>query len=369
MKATGIYWFIKGGLFTNWTLLWITAAGSANAYPAVQAGNTTSVFTADIVRTPQRLGLPPLLAYDTFTRSNGAIGSTETVGPDGQTTPTRVWTGATFTVASNAAINTPTLGADVVVNGDFDADTDWGKGTGWTIAAGVASKAAGTGSFLTQAALVARTWYSGTMEISAFVAGSLLALNSQSGANANGIWLLGGYSRASTDVGLWAGSTANFSLDNIIIKSLTASEVFSSISVGENDVIADVNLTKNALSIATFGLVLCLDSAAIPANYLVCYLDRSAITLGKIVAGVFTQLITASITYSAGATLRAIKSGTSVSVYYNNAQVGTIQTVSDAGIISNTLHGLMSTDPLNVMDTFVLRSVDGAYNALDKYIK
>lgn len=31
------------------------------------------------------------------------------------------------------------VGADVVVNGDFAADTDWTKGTGWTIAADIAS--------------------------------------------------------------------------------------------------------------------------------------------------------------------------------------------------------------------------------------
>lgn len=39
---------------------------------------------------------------------------------------------------------------DVVTNGEFAADTDWTKGTGWTIAAGVAAGAAGTGSDLEQ---------------------------------------------------------------------------------------------------------------------------------------------------------------------------------------------------------------------------
>jgi hypothetical protein len=31
------------------------------------------------------------------------------------------------------------LGPNVIVNGTFDADTDWSKGPGWTIAGGVAS--------------------------------------------------------------------------------------------------------------------------------------------------------------------------------------------------------------------------------------
>lgn len=45
MRATGIIWFIKGGAFTNFTQLWVTSAGSSSASPAVQAGNTASVFT------------------------------------------------------------------------------------------------------------------------------------------------------------------------------------------------------------------------------------------------------------------------------------------------------------------------------------
>jgi len=38
---------------------------------------------------------------------------------------------------------------ELVVNGDFDTDTDWTKGTGWTIAAGVATATAGFSSLLT----------------------------------------------------------------------------------------------------------------------------------------------------------------------------------------------------------------------------
>ena len=39
---------------------------------------------------------------------------------------------------------------NLVTNGGFDTDTDWTKGTGWTIAAGVASHSTGTASLLTQ---------------------------------------------------------------------------------------------------------------------------------------------------------------------------------------------------------------------------
>ena len=54
------------------------------------------------------------------------------------------WQRNTHVVQVQAATNT-------AVNGTFSADTDWTKGTGWTIASGQASKAAGTASALSQA--------------------------------------------------------------------------------------------------------------------------------------------------------------------------------------------------------------------------
>lgn len=49
------------------------------------------------------------------------------------------------------AISPLTFGASIVTNGDFAADANWTKGTGWTISGGSANKAAGTAAFLTQA--------------------------------------------------------------------------------------------------------------------------------------------------------------------------------------------------------------------------
>ncbi len=42
------------------------------------------------------------------------------------------------------------LGPELTVNGSFNTDTAWTKGTGWTIGSGVASKSAGTAAALSQ---------------------------------------------------------------------------------------------------------------------------------------------------------------------------------------------------------------------------
>jgi hypothetical protein len=58
------------------------------------------------------------------------------------------------------------IGGELVTNGTFDADSDWTKGTGWTIGSGVATKTAGTAAALAQSeTLVAGTWYKATFTV------------------------------------------------------------------------------------------------------------------------------------------------------------------------------------------------------------
>ena len=118
-------------------------------------------------------------------------------------------------------------------------------------------------------------------------------------------------------------------------------------------------------------MVLNLDDAATPANFLVAYHDGTNATLLKCVAGTYTSVITAVAAYAANKTMRVVKDGTSVSLFYNGAKVGTTQTVSDAGIISNTLHGLFSTYASNILDNFSVfpRGNGSEYSKLDKWIK
>ena len=107
--GTGYYLFIKGGIYTNWTLLYQTALGSTAVYPVISSYN--SISTADNIRIPTSTWLPTPLAYDTFTRADGAIGSSETTGPDSQTTPSLAWTGGA--ISSNKNVITPSLGSEM----------------------------------------------------------------------------------------------------------------------------------------------------------------------------------------------------------------------------------------------------------------
>lgn len=67
------------------------------------------------------------------------------------------------------------LGTELVTNGDFAADANWTKGTGWTIGSGVATKTAGSASLLSQAVtLVAGKHYQLSAQITR-TAGTLTA--------------------------------------------------------------------------------------------------------------------------------------------------------------------------------------------------
>lgn len=104
LRSSGAFYYIKGGAYTTWTLFWLsTTNNAATVYPTLS--NRNMISTHDFIRVPSTLWLPTPLAYDTFTRSNGALGNTETTGPDGQAVTARAWTATlgTWAIASNVA--------------------------------------------------------------------------------------------------------------------------------------------------------------------------------------------------------------------------------------------------------------------------
>ncbi len=93
-----------------------------------------------------------------------------------------------------------------------------------------------------------------------------------------------------------------------------------------------------------------VDDPANPQNFIISYLDGAGnLKTDKCVGGTYTAIagLTGAITYVAGQRPRIVCSGNNVSAYYNGTQVGTTQTVSDAGIVSNKNHGLFSTYAAN----------------------
>lgn len=388
LRAVGAYYFVKEtNDFANWTLLFITSGDStASLYPSVavrdawSSGNNISSF----LRVPKQTWLPTPLAFDSFTRANGAIGTSEVIGPDSQEVLARTWTGVTFTVSSNKVINTPTEGSELIVNGDFtnwtgDDPDNWSPNAPEDANNYVTENPGGECQLISdnsvfigvyQSVLVAKTWYIVEIDITARVSGSLAvqagSANTISLLSSTGSKVIAGIADGPAFV-LVKNSACDITFDDVSLKALTLSSLFSSLSANTQNVVADVDLVMSTETPA--GLVICLDSAASPANFIIGYHDGVwGVHLQKCVAGTYTDLISAAAAYSPNATLRIIKDDESVDVFYNGVKIGTTQTVSDVGVKDNTIHGLFSTYAGNTLDNFTLFPRKTTYNGLNRFI-
>ncbi|KKU59050.1 MAG: hypothetical protein UX82_C0029G0001, partial [Microgenomates group bacterium GW2011_GWE1_47_12] len=391
-RGTGTYYYVKSGsgIYTYWTLVFISDNSSADLYPVIYYDTDgNSIYNYDYTRIPTTSWLPTPLAYDTFTRADGTIGNSETTGPDSQTTPALAWTGGA--ISSNTNVITPSLGSELITNAGLEGTYVDGVAPNWstvnsstlteetTIIHGgsssqkVVANLNGGGIKANTNSLTNGTWYSSSawvyneqtgVYIWRIYDGLTYFLNYSPNIGTTGTWTqLVGTGRATNTTSSYGqpnflsnNSGKTFYVDDTTFKPLTLSSLFSTVSTSDTDVIADANVTMTAGTQA--GLVTNLDDATTPANFLIAYHDGTYVKLDKNVGGTYTNLISVAKTYSAGATLRVITYTSSgslkVRVYYNNALVGSEQTVSDAGIISNTKHGLFSTYEGNSFDNFTL---------------
>jgi len=337
--------------------------------------------------TPVEAAYGDCLAYDSFSDDDAY---SETTGPSSEACPQLTWSGATWTVAGGSVSNAPTsMGNELLTNPGFESDYVSGVAPYWSRARGTWTESADVhgGSKAQQlnnlagndaygysniASIDADNWLSVSVfgkrlvgygnfaitknfgDYSAITIFKSINTASYTSQTITGRTPLSGNYKiniyAATDV----SSDANSVLyDDATMKILTTSTLFRSLNVGSTNVLAQVAITRDIGS--QTGLVLNLDNAETPANFAIAYLDGAGyVKLDKIVGGTYSNVISNAVTYVVGYTLRVVKDGTSYSVYYNGTQVGTTQTISDAGIVDNTIYGLFSTYSANKFDDFLV---------------
>lgn len=71
LHNNGSFEFVKGGVFTNWTLFYsIIGYSNTSAYPSVCTATNTTVSTVAFLRVPNRLYTPTPLVSDSFTNAS-----------------------------------------------------------------------------------------------------------------------------------------------------------------------------------------------------------------------------------------------------------------------------------------------------------
>jgi hypothetical protein len=271
--------------------------------------------------------------------------------------------GPTVSHAANKAYIAPLGGDEIIVNGGMDADTNWSKGTGWTIAAGVASKASGTASNLnaTVPPLTVGGWFVTTFTVSNYVAGNFS--NRYGGTNgvlrsANGTFTETAITD-NTNYSVRGDATADGDIDDVTSQQLALADILGLYQGSSADVYLrdDLTITDDFQA----GLSARWDSATAPASGIIVYFDRGAteqIVVGKYVSGTYTEVSATAATYSAGAKLEVRCIGSEVHVIYNGAHVVT-DTISDSEITANVLHGIFGTENATTHET-VHKYITGA---------
>jgi peptidoglycan/xylan/chitin deacetylase (PgdA/CDA1 family) len=314
---------------------------------------------------------------DLFARADGAlVGWLYSVGK--------------WAIASNKAVCTPTLGSEILTNPTFEGTYASGVAPNWLfVGSGTptesadahggskAQQMAGTASadrIQATVTTVANQWYrlTGWGKRTAGTANNVRQVLEQGALFTQGSLLDEAAYTQHTMVAVAPGTT-NFRVrpcyqaaagvgDTVIVddasfKKITQVDCFA--FPGNQFITADpwvktrITLTDNEQA----GIAICVDSNTNPQNGLVAVIRQGGLWLKKLLNGVWSNLIDdVGIGYAANRKLEIIKSGTSVSVYYNGTQVSTTKTVTDTAIINNRWHGLFSTDPGASFSGFLCKS-------------
>ena len=304
------------------------------------------------------------------------------------------FTGSTWTISSGVALNTPTLGSEIVANGGFEtagaggADiwADWAETAGsGTLADEAAAPLVGSHSAKITGGAGLDSLISQTYVVLAGKKYQYEFMHKGDGAGYGGSYIYDftNYAFINSSIPAAPGATSTFPtifttpttplpcvsigvpltspgntlicwFDSVSLKESTLNTWYSFVDSKRNDLIV-----KAAWNIPYFGsgieagVILNADSNTNPQNYAkVVHNGASTISLIKCVAGTLSTVYSGSVAYSAGKYVECRKSGTTYQVFYNGSQIGTDQTISDAGIIGNKYHGLVSNYGSNNANSF-----------------
>lgn len=306
------------------------------------------------------------------------------------------WTAPTWTIASGAAKNTPTLGQELVTNGTFEVDL-----TGWSAGASpdllernTTTPIDGLGDLHIQDndnddsyalgsavsmgignhylySMIARkvgtrtaTVGVGTSTATTFTSANLDGINSRNITTSNAFYSGILYAKANVSAypkAVLNGEASNreIYMDDVSVKQLTPGSVFAKIN-HDLDAVSFIRAGFTLRAGARAGVFGWWDGVGGLQNCVVAWHDGTTIYLDKYVGALRTNLIALASTYVSGAIIEIRRgAGTNLfDLWYNGVQVSTAQTISDAAIISNKVFGLFSTDPLNTFTTVRVEAPD-----------
>lgn len=238
--------------------------------------------------------------------------------------------------------NVPVAGDDVIINGEFAADTDWTKNAGWSIADGKAT-CNGLNGGIYQIRHIAGWWYKNTFDCTDYTSGYVSSL-------------IGGYP------GLYINSVATIShIDRATINEIAG--LYSVEFIGSvGSVVSDPLPIDQLIAFRNYGHQVSIASAltlttGFPGgvvsrlsvnpdgtlNFVHCWHDGTNLHLDTVVNSyTVVSKVNAAAAYGAGRVIEIRLSGNTTQAFYHGSQIGTDQDIS--AVPAGTYAGLFSTD-------------------------
>ena len=121
-----------------------------------------------------------------------------------------------------SVLPTPSYGTELITNGDFQTDSDWTKGTGWSIGGGVASCVSDNNNLSQNVGVTANKNYKVTFDVSAYTSGTLSidigSSSSQTTASSGSKTFY--FTTTSTNDLRFYGGAFRGSIDNVSVKEV-----------------------------------------------------------------------------------------------------------------------------------------------------
>lgn len=294
-----------------------------------------------------------------------------------------VWTGPTWTEVLGNLTNNPILGTEQLINGNMESGDPTIATWAYNAATGTRfseERTGGSGNYSMLLTSTSATFGTHARQNSTSTANKWVHFSAwHKNGSQTGILRLynNGLVPAGVEINLNSTDWTNYVLDNVLttansriglvlagntlgatsywddasVKEFTLSELFRTTPFSSDGTFG-VKITS-LIPGSVAGVVINLDNALSPANFVFGYHAGSTIVLGKCVAGIYTSLIKTASTFVSGAVLQIVKTGTTYTLKYNGSTIGSSQTISDSGVINNVLVGWMSTNSGNIFDTSV----------------
>jgi uncharacterized membrane protein len=291
----------------------------------------------------------------------------------------------TWSIGINQLTNTPTQGSNALTDGGLETWASATNLTSWTEsvagtstvnqetssvhggsnAARLDVDSSGSSVFISQNAATNGTWY----QLVGWAKNSTTGKSFSLGTAANpwavvkNLVLTTAYAQytvadRATAAGLVISRSSGLSasssiyLDDLTLYPLTLNQLFA-VRLGTANpasVAANLTITQGCVC----GVVYGLDSYTAPTTFIYAIHDGlTSVQMIKCVSGTYTSLVSATVSYVAGAQIKIVYTGSNTyQLWYNGTQRGTDQTVSDAG--TGVYHGALSTYSGNTISGFVV---------------